>query len=89
MHVVAGLGPRPRQCPPVCRPQGAACRPDARRCGATHGPATHAVAAELTLPRGREATADEKKRAAVIHAEALRAALAQPAAFPPPRSGRR
>lgn len=62
--------------------------PPARRCGATRGPATHAVAAEYTLPRHREATADEKKRSAVIYGEALRQALAQPAP-PPPRAARR
>lgn len=45
------------------------------RCGVAHGPATRAVAAEYTLPRHREATPDEKKRAAVIYADALRQAL--------------
>ena len=48
------------------------------RCGATRGPQTNDVAASYTLPPGREATADEKKRSAVIYAEALRRALAQP-----------
>lgn len=59
------------------------------RCGAKRGPATHVVAADFTLPRNREATADEKKRAAVIYAEPLRQALAPP--LPPPvrGSGRR
>jgi hypothetical protein len=48
------------------------------RCGATRGPLTNEVAASYTLPPGREATADEKKRSAVIYAEVLRRALAQP-----------
>lgn len=61
----------------------------ARRCGATDGPAAAAVAAELTLPRHREATADERKRSAVIYAEALRQALS-PEPLPPARgAGRR
>ncbi len=45
------------------------------RCGMTDGPAIAGVAAAYTLPTDREATADEKKRSAVIYAETLRAAL--------------
>ncbi|KAL4424449.1 hypothetical protein ABPG77_006387 [Micractinium sp. CCAP 211/92] len=44
-------------------------------CGMTDGPAIAGVAAAYTLPTDREATADEKKRSAVIYAETLRAAL--------------
>jgi hypothetical protein len=38
-----------------------------------------AEAARVTLPRDREATADEKKRSAVIYADALLRALRAPA----------
>ena len=48
------------------------------RCGTVRGPAAAAEAARTTLPRNREATADEKKRAAVIYADALVRALRQP-----------
>ncbi len=59
------------------------------RYGTAYGPATHAIASEMTMPRHREATADEKKRSAVIYAESLRCALAAPAQQPQPRAGRR
>lgn len=66
-----------------------AARPSTCRCGTAFGAATHAIASELTLPRHREATADEKKRSAVIYAESLRCALAAAAPVPVPRAGRR
>ncbi|KAI3433834.1 hypothetical protein D9Q98_003637 [Chlorella vulgaris] len=49
-----------------------------RTCGATTGPAAQREALTVTLPADREATADEKKRAAVIYADALMRALRQP-----------
>ena len=49
------------------------------RCGgATSGPATYREAEAYTLPTHREATADERKRSAVIYGEGLRRALAAP-----------